>query len=57
VRVNDLSINPGQIASLTGDIVSAQQTTIPEPATLLLLGTGLAGVAARVRRRKARGRS
>lgn len=57
LRINDVSINPGQTAGVTGDIVSAQQTTIPEPATLLLLGTGLAGVAARARRRRARGSS
>lgn len=51
-RVNDLSINPGQTAALSGDILGANQTTIPEPATMILLGTGLAGIAAKVRRRR-----
>jgi hypothetical protein len=51
-RINDVSINPGQTVSLSGDILSGQQTVIPEPATMILLGTGLAGVAARVRNRR-----
>jgi len=54
IRVNDLSINPGQTASLTGDIFGAQQTPIPEPTTMLLLGTGLSGIAAVVRKRRRR---
>ncbi len=34
-----------------------QQQPVPEPTTLLLLGTGLAAVAARVRKRRACGKS
>lgn len=49
--VNDLSVSAGGTIGLSGTITSAQQTVIPEPATLLLLGTGLATLGAGLRKR------
>ncbi len=50
--INDLDINPGQTASLTGRVSGAQQSSVPEPATMILFGTGLSGIAAAVRKRR-----
>ena len=59
--VNDLSFAEGATnVPLTGSIINATQTSstallvTPEPASLILFGTGLTAVAARLRRRASR---
>ena len=51
LTIADVFVQSGQTANLTAGI-RGSQTTIPEPATMLLLGTGLAGVAAKIRKRR-----
>ena len=51
LAVADLFVESGQAANLTAGTTGQQQASIPEPATLLLLGTGLSGIAAKMRKR------
>ena len=52
LTVADLFVQSGREAFLTAGIIGEQAPAIPEPATLLLLGSGLTGVAVKLRRRR-----
>jgi hypothetical protein len=51
VTLPNVFVQSGETANLTGGL-TGNQTAVPEPATMILLGTGLAGVAARIRKRR-----
>jgi hypothetical protein len=51
ITLPNIFVQSGDTANLTAGL-SGNQTAVPEPATMLLLGTGLAGVAARIRKRR-----
>jgi hypothetical protein len=51
ITLPNVFVQSGDTANLTAGL-TGNQTAVPEPATMLLLGTGLAGVAARIRKRR-----
>jgi hypothetical protein len=52
LTVADLFVQSGREAFLTAGITGEQAPAVPEPATLLLLGSGISGIAIKLRRRR-----
>jgi hypothetical protein len=50
--VADIFVQSGRTANLTAGFTGEQSPAVPEPTTLLLLGSGVTGIAAKLRRRK-----